>query len=147
MINATINDQLTEIIFELSRTMKEEMAFDSDTAQLTVLQFQTLILIKKKKTVSMSDIANQFKISLPTATVLSDKLVRENLIKRIRDENDRRIVDVSLTEKGKSLLKKAMKQRHQKINKMLSYLPSEDKKKLFNILKNLSINIQKAYEK
>lgn len=147
MINATINDQLIEIIFALSRAMKEGMTFDSETSQLTVLQLQALIFIKKNKAVSMGDIANQFKISLPTATVLSDKLVNTDLIQRDRDENDRRIVDVSLTKNGESLLREAMKQRHQKINKMLSYLSSEDKKKLFNILKNLSVNIQKAYEK
>ena len=147
MANTGINDQLAEIIFAIPRIVKEEMAFDSDTSQLTVLQLQALIFIKRKKIVSMGDVASQFKISLPTATVLSDKLVNTGLIKRIRSEKDRRIVDVSFTEKGENLLKKAMKQRHQKINKMLSYLSLEDKKQLLRILKNFSVNIQKTYEK
>ena len=147
MTNTAINDQLAETIFALSRNMKEGMAFDSDTLQLTVLQFQTLIFVKKHKDVLMGDIADQFNISLPTATVLSDKLVNLKLIQRTKDENDRRIVKVSLTEKGIELLKKAMKQRHQKISKTLAYLSSEDKKQLLRILENLSVNIKKAYEK
>lgn len=147
MGNTQLNDQLAEIIFELSRSMKEEMTFDSDTLQLTVLQFQTLIFIKKNKATLMGNIADKFKISLPTATVLTDKLATVNLIKRDRSEIDRRIVNVSLTEKGESLLKEAMKQRHKKISKMLSYLRSEDKKQLLRILTNLSIDIKKAYEK
>jgi len=100
MTNTAINDQLAEAMFALSRSMKEEMTFDSDTLQLTVLQLQTLIFIKKHKDVLMGDIADQFNISLPTATVLSDKLVNLKLIQRAKDESDRRIVKVFLTEKA-----------------------------------------------
>jgi DNA-binding MarR family transcriptional regulator len=143
----TINDQLTEIVFAFSRIMKEGMAFDSDASQLTVLQLQTLIFIHKKKIVSMGDVANQFKVSLPTATVLSEKLVKMNIAKKTRSRNDRRIVKVSLTQKGENLFKQAIRQRHQKINKLLSYLSAEDKKRLFNILNSLLVKIQKTYEK
>ena len=142
-----INDQIAEMMFALSRSLKEEMTFDSETLQLTVLQFQALIFIKKNKDVLMGDIAWHFKISLPTATVLSDKLVNSGLVKRERSENDRRIVNVSLTQKGEKMLKTAMKQRHQKVNKMLSLLSMEDRKQILNILKNLISNIQKSYEK
>ena len=142
-----INDQIAEMMFALSRSLKEEMTFDSETLQLTVLQFQALIFIKKNKDVLMGDIAGHFKISLPTATVLSDKLVNSGLVKRERSENDRRIVNVSLTQKGEKMLKTAMKQRHQKVNKMLSLLSMEDRKQILNILKNLISNIQKSYEK
>ncbi len=146
-MTSTINDQLAEIIFSFSRVMKEEMTFDSETSQLTVLQLQALILIKKKKILSMSDIADQFKISLPTATVLSDKLVKTKLVKRARSKSDRRIVNVLLTEKGEVVLTKAIRQRHQKINKMLSYLSLKDKRQILRIMKNLSGKIEKAYEK
>ena len=143
----TINDQLTEMVFAFSRTMREGMAFDSDASRLTVLQLQALIFIHKKKIVSIGDIANQFKVSLPTATVLSGKLVKMNIVKRTRGRSDRRIIKISFTQKGEHLLKKAIRQRHQKINKLLSYLSVEDKKRLFNILNNLLVRIQKAYEK
>jgi len=147
MINTKINEKIMEVFFEISRGIREKMSFDCNAAQLTVLQLQTLILINKNKTLSMGDIANEFKISLPTATVLSDKLVKIKLVKRNKSVSDRRIVNVSLTEKGKTLLKKAMKQRHIKINELLSYLPLKDREMLFKILDNLSSNIKKNYEK
>jgi MarR family transcriptional regulator, organic hydroperoxide resistance regulator len=127
--------------------MREKMMFNSDASQLTVLQLQALIFINKEKTISISDIAKQFKVSLPTATVFSDKLVKMNIIKRKKTKTDRRIVNISLTEKGENLLKKAMKQRHQKVSKLLSYLSTKDKMQLLSILKNLSGKIQKTYEK
>jgi len=123
------------------------MAYSYEATQLTVLQLQTLVFITKNKVISMGDLANEFKISLPTATVLSDKLVNLGIIKRIESKNDRRIVNISLTEKGKSLFKKAMKQRHLKVNKILAYLSSRDRKELLRILDNLASNIGKTYEK
>jgi MarR family transcriptional regulator, organic hydroperoxide resistance regulator len=147
MINTKINEKIVEIFYEVSRSIREKMAFSCEAAQLTVLQLQALILIHKKEILSMGDLANEFKISLPTSTVLSDKLAILNLIKRFESKNDRRIVNVSLTEKGKSLLKKAMKQRHLKINKLLGYLSLGDRNELLRILNNLSSSIKKSYEK
>jgi MarR family transcriptional regulator, organic hydroperoxide resistance regulator len=147
MINTKINEKIMEVFYEVSRSIREKMSFDCNAAQLTVLQLQALILINRGKILSMGDIADEFKISLPTATVLSDKLVKMKLVKRHKSIDDRRIVNVSLTEKGKTLLKKAMRQRHIKINELLSYLPLKDREMLFNILDNLSTNIKKTYEK
>lgn len=147
MTRTSINDQILGVFFEVSRGIREEMSIDCQTAQLTVLQLQSLIFIKKSKTVSMTDLAKMFKISLPTATVLSDKLVNLELVQRQESKTDRRIVNISLTEKGKAFLKKAMIIRHQKMNKLLEYLSLEDRKELLRILSNLSANIQKSYEK
>ncbi len=147
MTNTVLNYQLIEVIFSLSRTMRDEMKFDSDTSNLSVVQLQALIFIKKKNIVSMSDIAGQFNTTLPTATSLSDKLVRQNLVQRQQGVSDRRVVNLSLTEQGENLLKEAMVQRHQKINNMLFYLSTEDKEQLLKILKNLTAKIQESYEK
>ena len=91
----------------------------------------------------MSEVANKFKISLPTTTSLSDKLVKSNLVERLHVANDRRVVKLKLTEEGIKLLTEAMKQRRLKANKLLSYLTQEEKKSLLNIMINLSNNIQK----
>jgi DNA-binding MarR family transcriptional regulator len=147
MINTQINDQIMEVFYEISRNIREKMAFVSEAAQLTVLQIQALIFINRKEVSSMGDLASEFKISLPTATVLLNKLANLNLIRRLKSKSDRRIVNVSLKKKGKSLLKKAMKHRHVNTNKILVYLSLEDRKELLRILSNLSNNIKKTHEK
>ncbi len=138
-----LNDEIAELIFALSRKLKDEMSFDSDTAQLTILQIHALIFIHKLGSITMTEIANHFKISLPTATSLSNKLVTTKLITRQNDKEDRRIVKLVLTQKGEELLKEVMKQRNQKITRMLSYLSQEEKLQLLYIMKNLVANIQK----
>lgn len=147
MSNTSLNNQLAEVIFSISRTLRDEMTFDSSTYQLTLLQLRALIFIKKQKSVSVSDLAAQFRTTLPTATSLSDKLVKLKLVLRKQNLTDRRIVKISLTKKGKNLLKKAVKEKDKKINKMLLYLSAQDKKELFRILNNLLLAIKKTYEK
>ena len=147
MTSKALHNQIAEAMFTLTRTMKDEMTFDSDTSQLTVLQLQALIFVAKEESVTMTEVANKFKISLPTASALSDKLVKTGLITRQNDETDRRIVKLVLTEKGKSLLTEAMKQRTIKIDKMLSYLPQTEKEQLLHIMQSLLQNIQKNNEK
>jgi MarR family transcriptional regulator, transcriptional regulator for hemolysin len=148
MADTRIHDKIFELFFTVSREIREKMmGFDSTTMQLTILQLQTLVLIKRHKTLTMSDVANEFKISLPTATVLTDKLIKMGLIERKEGKNDRRKVNVFLVRKGDRLMRKAMKVRHQKMNKILEYLMPEDKKALLRILTNLANNIQKSNEK
>jgi DNA-binding MarR family transcriptional regulator len=141
------NDQIVLAMFTLSRSMKDGMKFDSATAQLTLLQIHALMFIDKHEQVTMTEVAKQFDISLPTATALSDKLVRAGLIARQNDANDRRIVKLVLTQKGNDLLTKAMRQRSTKVSKMLSYLSSEEKQQLLHIMQRLLAGIQKQHEK
>jgi DNA-binding MarR family transcriptional regulator len=147
MNDKTINDQIADVMFTLSRSMKDGMKFDSATAQLTVLQIHALLFISKLENVTMSEVAKQFDISLPTATSLSDKLVKAGLITRQNDLKDRRIVKLALNQEGNDLLSKAMKQRRLKVNKMLSYLSAKEKQQLLHIMERLLSGIHKQNEK
>ena len=143
MTDKVLNEQIAECMFMLSRLMKEEMTFDSETAQLTILQLQALLFIKRNEAVTMTEVATHFGISLPTATSLSNKLVTAKLITRENNTTDRRIVTLVLTPKGKDLLIKAMKYRSAKLQTMLSYMSLPEKEQLLDIIKNLIANIQK----
>jgi DNA-binding MarR family transcriptional regulator len=139
----TINEQIGELIFSLSRCLKDRMMFHSTTSQLTIMQLQALAYIHEKKRVSMSEIAVQFSITLPTATSLLDKLVSMKLVKREQSKEDRRVVYIVLTEKGGELLGQALQQKKEKMHRMLSYLSKEEKQQFHDILKHLMQELQK----
>lgn len=134
--------ELVEIMFKISRQMKQEMSFTNNLTHLSILQIQTLIFLSQNKNISMGDIAEYFRIELPSATTLLNKLNDQKLVKRHDDIDDRRLVRISLTEKGKTLLKKAMTQRRKKVEKILSYLSEKEKIELLSILKTLNSRLQ-----
>ena len=139
--------ELTEMIFKISRLMKEKMSFKNDLTYLSVLQIQTLIFLKHHDKVSMSEVAQHFLIELPSATSLINKLVDQHLVIRYEDQQDRRLVMVTLTTAGKTLLEQAMSQRQKKLARILSYLSAKEKQALLSIFKTLDNKLPKENEK
>ncbi len=138
-MSKNINSEIVELMFQISRSMKERMVFSSTAANLTLLQLLTLGFIKKsQKAVQMKDIADYLSIEMPTATSLLNKLFRLNLVNRVVDKEDRRIVRINLTKKGDTLVDEAMKRHGERIEKMLSYLDTKQKEDFYEILKILS---------
>ena len=70
-------------------------------------QFNVLRILRgaKEEWVTMNDIKSLMIDKAPNATRLSDKLLDKQLVKRKRSEEDRRIVYLSITNKGLALLK------------------------------------------
>lgn len=138
-------NELVEMIFNVSRLMKDEMSFTNNLIHLSILQIQTLFFLNqnKDKKVTMTDIAGNFRIELPSATSLINKLCDQKLVERKADKTDRRLVIIVLTEEGKKLLEQAMASRRKKLEKILSYLSFKEKVELLNIFKTLGEKLQK----
>ena len=126
--------QLIETIFSFSRCMKERMGGKLQGMQISVVQLQTLLLVKKQKTVSMKEIAAYLQIELPSATSLIDHFVKESLVTRKTNAKDKRLMDISLTEEGKTVLEKMKKERTKVMKQVLSPLVETEKKQLLTIL-------------
>ena len=52
----------------------------------------------------ISEVAKKLFISTPNMTKLLNKLIDEDMIERIPDEKDRRVININLTEKGNIFL-------------------------------------------
>lgn len=142
MKSNTTFEQLADMIFHITRLMKHKMSFTSELASLSIQQIQTLIFISHHEKVTMSDIAEYFHIELPSATSLLNKLYDQKLVRRLEDEKDRRLVLITLTNKGKDLEKIANRKRREKLRKVLSYLPEKEQSDLLNILKTLYTKLE-----
>ncbi len=141
------NPPLIEKIFVFSRLMKDQMCYNSGFLQMSLLQIQTLLFLHRNPSVQMRDIATHFHIEMPTATNLIGKLVREHLVTRQQDAEDRRLVRIMLTANGQKLLEDAMKERNQKLTLLLAYLSKEDQDNLLRIVSLLTAKMEVSSEK
>ena len=135
--------KIFEAMFKNSRLFKDKVNSSSEYTHLSILQIHTLSLLKKNASLPMSDVAEYFRIELPSATSLLNKLVALQLVKRQQDEKDRRLVKVALTEKGDALLKKAMDEKITHIEHMLSYLSEAEQHEWLRLLEKLNERIEK----
>lgn len=142
-----INNSLVKQIVTLGRILKSHALRDGNSLHLTFLQVETLFALKTKGNLSMKQVSEMFHITMPTATVLVDKLLEMKLVSRKNDTEDRRVVYVSLTQKGNTLLESGMKKREENLSMMLDSITSEDKKSMIRILEKMIARAQEMYEK
>jgi MarR family transcriptional regulator, organic hydroperoxide resistance regulator len=76
------------------------------SSDITVTQLRILLVLHTAGTLKMSDIAAKLNVTLPTATVIVQNLVRKNLVQRDVSPEDRRLVICKLTAEGKALIEK-----------------------------------------
>jgi DNA-binding MarR family transcriptional regulator len=71
-------------------------------------------------------------------TILLDRLEKKTLVTRARSDEDRRVQDVSLTNKGLALTKKLLKLTEQMEENILKHITSAEKQMLFELLRKIS---------
>ena len=103
----TFERQLRQLIsfFDIlsHRLMLERPPGAGSEQELTRHETRVIMVLGAKGSSIMSDLARVLHLALSTATNTMDKLVAKGLVERGRLDEDRRIVQVTLTEKGSTL--------------------------------------------
>lgn len=136
-------DELDKIMFVLMKGFVRRQMKLIAKENLTLPQFIILGYLQKEQECKMSQLADFMQVSLPTATGLVDKLVRQKLVLRLPDPKDRRIVRIRLTGQGQRLIKKIQAQRHKTIKELFSQISEFDRKEYLRILNNVKEKIYK----
>jgi DNA-binding MarR family transcriptional regulator len=93
-------NKLMEMFLQMRRLFQHEANEASETCSFTSLQFETLNYINEKKICTMKQISDFLGISMSGATQLIERLHDNKLIERVLDNEDRRIVKITLTKIG-----------------------------------------------
>ena len=92
---------------------------------------------KDSEILTLSEIAKRLLISKAYTTALTNKLVKDELIKRQYDKEDRRVIKIVLTSKGKTVLKERLEDNINNYKKRLSNIPEDDLDTLSKSLENI----------
>ncbi|GAA0355916.1 MarR family transcriptional regulator TamR [Microbispora corallina] len=92
--------------------------------------------------VAPSELAAELKVSPAGMTGRLDTLERAGLVRRIRSEEDRRRVDVELTDEGRTLWLKAMELRGEVEDEMMGVLGPDDQDTLAALLKRMLLHME-----
>lgn len=106
----------------------------------TPAQFGLLMMLSAHGSKSLKDLAECFTMSPSAATQLVDGLVKDGLVRRTEDENDRRKVEVSLTPAGVTKLQAAQKSRLASLTKMMEPLTDAELAQLRVLQKKITDN-------
>jgi len=82
-------------------------------------------ILSKTEMLSMSEIGCKLSIPKPHVTAQIDKLIAEDMVERVFDPKDRRIINIKLTEKGISDFQQIKKEISQEMRQNISKLSDE----------------------
>ncbi len=105
--------------------------------QLTTSQVVTLMRIYEKGTTRIGALSREMRVSAPTITGVIDRLVRDGYLKRTHDKEDRRAVNVELTNRGKGIVGEVLSEIKERWYRILIHLTKEERENYLRILKRI----------
>lgn len=133
-------EDLVSHIFIMGRLMRDKMHKHAGAGQCTLLEFETLKYVKDAGKPHMRDVAKNFHVTPPAATLMIDGLVKAKLLARVLDPKDRRSVRVSITIKGKQLIERGISKKVKEMKKTFGVLTPTERAQFITIIKKIIKN-------
>ncbi|MFC1946308.1 MarR family winged helix-turn-helix transcriptional regulator [Chloroflexota bacterium] len=106
------------------------------SGDLSRLHFAIMEILSERD-MTVTELARMTNMSKPQMTAAIDKLVKLDVLERHPDEKDRRVINMVLTEHGRTLLREVRRKIKQSIRKTLSSLTPEELAQMSDALKIL----------
>lgn len=136
-IIATLNEVLVKLFREI--TVIEEKALKTgEYKDLTVNDMHVIEAIDMHEPKNMSSVAKSLSVTTGTLTISVNGLVKKGYVNRTRSEEDRRVVLVSLTDKGCKAFEKHRDFHQEMIDAVIRGLSEEELLVLGKALSNLN---------
>jgi MarR family transcriptional regulator, 2-MHQ and catechol-resistance regulon repressor len=105
--------------------------------KLSMSQFGVLESLYYIGPMCQREIGTKILKSTANITTVIDNLEKRSLVKRVRQEDDRRYITVNITEKGKTYLESIIPLHMKEIFKRMEILTEVERKSLYTICKKL----------
>jgi len=112
-------DHYINVSFSVNK-IGESLVKEQIGSDLTNDQHYTLRYINKVGTCTSSELAEVFDVKKSAITAIITRMWEKGLIQRTRDENDRRVVYLTLTDKGNELFLKTEERIHSLVESFIS---------------------------
>lgn len=114
---------------------------------ITSTQFIALQWITECGDLTIGELSNKIGLAFSTTTDLVDRMEKNNLVERVRDSVDRRVVRVRVLSKGKNIIKEVIKKRQAYLGNVFAAFTNEEAIKLNDLLKVLLEQMTQVGEK
>jgi DNA-binding MarR family transcriptional regulator len=125
-------ERVSTLIPQIAKNIRIANFIDHVRPGLTLSQVATLRLLEEARsgTLSMSQIARELGVSLPTTSSLVDRLHREGMVARVVNDRDRRVVLVHITGKGRTVFQRMERLLTDLLKRLLAHLTEPEQESL-----------------
>lgn len=139
-----INSMLVEIYDDINR-IEEYSIKHGAFSDISITEIHTIDAVGMYGSRNMSEIAQSLEITMGTLTTAVDKLVKKGYMERSRSDIDRRIVNVSLTKRGKLAYRIHEKFHMDMVHGIMDGFTAEEEEILLVGLRKLNDHLKDIY--
>lgn len=93
---------------------------------ITPPQFVALQWLHEFGDMTIGELSSKMYLACSTTTDLVDRMEKNELVERVKDTNDRRVVRIHLLEKGATIIQEVIKKRQEYLSDVLKHLSNEE---------------------
>ena len=134
---SVVNELLVKIFNEILQ-IEEKTLKNGHFSDLSVREMHTIEVIGRKEKRMMSEVAQELGITVGTLTTSINRLIKKEYVERSRIEEDRRVVLVELTKKGKIAHRLHERFHNEMVKSMMDGLSEDEKEVLIGSLGKLN---------
>ncbi|MCD8121731.1 MAG: MarR family transcriptional regulator [Clostridiales bacterium] len=136
-IYETLNDALVNLFRDVMN-LEEKMLVTEDYQDITNNDIHVIHAIGLGKPKNMSTIARELSVTVGSLTIAMNSLVKKGYVNRARGDKDRRVVYISLSEKGRGVYHHQEAFHRRMIDAVLNELSNEETESLVKALAKLN---------
>ncbi|SMC26221.1 transcriptional regulator, MarR family [Clostridium acidisoli DSM 12555] len=142
---AVMNELMVDIFNDIL-TIEQSALRAGSFNDLSVTEIHTIEAIGMYVPRNMSEVAGDLNITVGTLTIAIGNLVKKGYVERKRSDEDRRVVKIALTKRGKLAYRIHAKFHRDMIKETTNGLNEEEKNILVNSLEKLNIFLKEKYK-
>ncbi|MBE4906916.1 MarR family transcriptional regulator [Bacillus luteolus] len=139
-------DRYIEVSFSVN-SKAESLVKEQISSDLTNDQHYTLRYMHKVGTCTSSELAEVFNVKKSAITAMINRMWEKGFIERTRDENDRRVVYLTLTDKGNELFLKTEQRIHKLVESLITKFEQTEIEQFIKTFEKLNQLLQESNDK
>ena len=106
---------------------------------ITPPQFVALQWLHESGDMTIGDLSNKMYLAFSTTTDLVDRMEKNELVQRVRDEQDRRVVRIHLLPEGERIIQEVIEKSQNYLRELLQEFEVDEAQELLKLLKKLHL--------
>ena len=137
LIHSDLVVEIELLLRQISKEVRRKGREILNDFSITPPQFDALVYLSEFGDLTIGELSSKLYLAYSTTTDLVDRMERNELVERVRDTNDRRVVRLQMKEKGKEMIRKVLVVRREYLAKALIHVQPDDLNDLAGSLKEI----------
>lgn len=118
--------ELEKLLRYISENLKQRGREILTQYPITPPQFVALQWLLEEGDLTIGELSNKMYLACSTTTDLVDRMEKNGLVARVKDQHDRRVVRIHLLEKGEQIIDEVIKKRQHDLAQVLQSFSDEE---------------------